>query len=319
MDKSLRKRMNYVKLIFLFLDVGANVMVTAFRSLYEGKRPPEKYLIDLAKEKKNNLYDVEKETLQRLKNGQMTLDQVDITLMYKLMQLTCGLERKSGKKNSVWSKNCPKEKRKCVEHLLYRYKELRNKLIHDFTGLQFLSDSSFSRIEEKNEKLLNTIIIEVGIRAELKENEIIEWQRKLRDDLSRICDWSVGPIESDRDDDVSQVVQQQEGGAVRAFQRMFRFQQRDQMQQQQQRRNPSEIVTEQILDRYQNQLDNGTSMSQQLQSQASSRKPLYSRRDRRYWVDQLVSTDVLKNKKSMKSFMSGIDTFLLCQTIFVFG
>ena len=260
-------------------------------------------MVDLAKDRKNNLYDAEKETLQKLKSGQMTLNQIDITLMYELLQLTCGLEPRSGSRSSVWSRNCPKEKRNCVEHLLYRYKELRNKLIHDFTSLEFLSDSNFENIEKKNERLLNSIVIEVGIRAELRESEIDEWQSKLTEDMDNICNWSVPKKKNDHSEHNSS----QNDAAVQDFASMFRFKQRfpsPPPPPSQGDGDSTEIITQDILDRYKSRLDNGTTASMEKQSQASAIEPLYLKFDRRFWIDQLVSTNVLKDRKTMKAFLS---------------
>ncbi|KAB7499754.1 hypothetical protein Anas_13607 [Armadillidium nasatum] len=114
---------------------------------------------------------------------------MDISLSFKLIQLTCGLEQKQNFLNNscVWSKRCPIEKQNNLEHLLYKYKLERNDLVHEFSSLGLISNEEFIERKNQNLKHIFDIVRKVGEKAELSSDEVESWIKRIETEVDKFC------------------------------------------------------------------------------------------------------------------------------------
>ncbi|KAL7634253.1 UNVERIFIED_CONTAM: hypothetical protein RMT77_015583 [Armadillidium vulgare] len=197
--------LNQMKLFYLVMKVGGDVFAETLTLLYSGEEPMEENLLKIAKIKSNGFNSDEKTFLANLKEGKRDIKSMDISLSFKLIQLTCGLEKKQNflKNSCVWSKRCPKEKQNSLEHLLYKYKLERNDLVHQFSGLGLISNEEFIRRKNQNMEHLFDIVRKVGEKAKLSSDEVNSWRNRIGDEIDMFCK-QIGIINDSPSQEMSQ-------------------------------------------------------------------------------------------------------------------
>ncbi|KAL7634255.1 UNVERIFIED_CONTAM: hypothetical protein RMT77_015585 [Armadillidium vulgare] len=182
--------LNQMKLFYLVMKVGGDVFVETLTLLYTGEEPIEENLLKIAEIKSNGFNFDEKTFLANLKEGKRDIKNMDISLSFKLIQLTCGLEQKQNFLNNscVWSKRCPVEKQNSLEHLLYKYKLERNDLVHEFSSLGLISNEEFIKRKIQNMEHLFDIVRKVGEKAELSSDEVESWIKRIETEVDKFCE-----------------------------------------------------------------------------------------------------------------------------------
>ncbi|KAB7493966.1 hypothetical protein Anas_08147 [Armadillidium nasatum] len=172
------------------MKVGGDVFVETLILLYIGEEPIEENLLKIAEIKSNGFNFDEKTFLTNLKEGKRDIKNMDISLSFKLIQLTCGLEQKQNFLNNscVWSKRCPIEKQNNLEHLLYKYKLERNDLVHEFSSLGLISNEEFIERKNQNLKHIFDIVRKVGEKAELSSDEVESWIKRIETEVDKFCE-----------------------------------------------------------------------------------------------------------------------------------
>lgn len=165
---------NQIKLFYLVVKIGGDVFVQTLKTLYQGPLPIESHLVDVADEKTSKINKDEKELLQNIKSGLRDLKCLDLTLSFKLIQLTSCLEPKHSSFSSqcVWTKRCPKEKQNFLEHLLFKFKTEKNKLIRNFATMSIITDEMFYKLKNEYVNSLKLIVEKLGERANLSKQDV---------------------------------------------------------------------------------------------------------------------------------------------------
>ncbi|KAL7634252.1 UNVERIFIED_CONTAM: hypothetical protein RMT77_015582 [Armadillidium vulgare] len=180
-----KESLKQLKIVYVVMKVGGDVFAEALTLLYAGAKPIEENLLKIAEIKSNGFNSDEKTFLENLKKGKNDIKNMDISMSFKLIQLTCGLESKNSR---VWTKKCPKEKENSLEHLLWRFKQERNDIVHQFSNLGHVSDEEFLERIEQNTKHLSTIVEKVGEKAQLSSDEVNSWIKRIKLNIKEFCE-----------------------------------------------------------------------------------------------------------------------------------
>ena len=177
----LEERFNYIRLFFTYLEIGPKVFLKVLEYLYEGEKPLEKHLYqEILKRNHRNLTKDDTIRLRQIEDGESTLQDLDFTLLKKLIHVVCQVR---GTDSVLWSGRCPFEKQNTLEYLMFHFSKSRNEVIHEIERLKFLSDAEYKIIHERNVHDLSSIINRVAIRGHLPEAKVDEWHEELLSDM----------------------------------------------------------------------------------------------------------------------------------------
>ncbi|KAG0724999.1 hypothetical protein GWK47_004847 [Chionoecetes opilio] len=95
---------------------------------------------------------------------------MDISLLYKLLQHTCGLAADTPE--FAWNKPPEDAAQQSLEHWLYRVKEIRNEVSHEYAALINMSDAELGTRLDELSSLLCKIVQSAGRRSARPDGEV---------------------------------------------------------------------------------------------------------------------------------------------------
>lgn len=165
---------NFLRYCSGIFIVGQRVMCKVFMVLFQHHQPnPNVAIIEILQQfskRKARLGPIETTVLERRESP----TKMDITLLYRLLQLVCGLADIS---SSIWDKPGTPEEAESIEHTVCKIKNMRNKLCHDPGALIHMSEDE---LNDRLDELCKLCCHAVDKAGELSERDS-RWIKNERD------------------------------------------------------------------------------------------------------------------------------------------
>ena len=168
---------------FSVVMVGKEVMYHAWDWLYHHhhRHEPHLYVGDcLRRVRGTNIMKSEKKALDRREDPA----NMDISLLYRLLQHTCGLASETPE--FAWNKPPLQADEQCLEHCLYQIKDVRNDLSHKTVTFMHMTDAEFNTRLQKLKCLLFKSVQEAGRRSGIPDAQVNATLDQINDKLKNI-------------------------------------------------------------------------------------------------------------------------------------
>lgn len=178
-ELTVHHRVNYTRYARLIYCLSTEIILQAFKWLYEGKSLTLKEFYEKEPKKFEN---IPEHYRRDIKNGKQP-EEMDFTFLYKLLQSVCGLANPN---NEIWFKEAPMPSDKPLENALYQIKALRNELSHpNPKNFMLLSDQDLDKAVGKLQMLFENVLKSSAIKARINKRKLNRAITKMQDGLRK--------------------------------------------------------------------------------------------------------------------------------------